>query len=139
MVSTIMVREANDSHRDVLIIFHQSLYQDHRDKVVAKEDLPLIEYRDYERILRDDLDALLKDASPITHLTKDDAPVFLVQYARAATPGNIHHPKFGEHLKSAADALGVECVAKLDTDYSSMSETYAEMVKFMQKHFAEDH
>ena len=61
MVSTIMVREANDSDRDVLIIFHQSLYQDHRNEVVAKEDLPLIEYRDYERILRDDLDALLKD------------------------------------------------------------------------------
>ena len=86
----------------------------------------------------DDLDALLKDASPITHLTKDDAPIFLLQYARAATPGNIHHPKFGEHLKEAADKLGVECVAKLDTDYESMSAAYADMVKFMQKHFGDD-
>jgi acetyl esterase len=81
------------------------------------------------------LDALLKDASPITHLTKDDAPVFLIQYARAATPGNIHHPKFGEHLKEAADRIGVECVAKLDSDYESMSAAYADMVKFMQRHF----
>lgn len=85
----------------------------------------------------DDLDALLKDASPITHLTRDDAPIFLLQYARAATPGNIHHPKFGEHLKEAADKLGVECVAKLDTDYESMSAAYADMVKFMQKHFGD--
>jgi hypothetical protein len=81
------------------------------------------------------LDTLLKDASPINHLTKDDAPIFLLQYARAATPGNIHHPKFGEHLKEAADRIGVECVAKLDSDYESMSAAYADMVKFMQRHF----
>ena len=61
MVSTIEVREADDSDRDVLMGFHQGLYHDHRDEVVAKKDLPLIEYRDYERILRDDLDALLRD------------------------------------------------------------------------------
>ena len=84
----------------------------------------------------DALDALLRDASPITHLTKDDAPIFLMQYAKSATPGNIHHPKFGEHLKQAADGLGVECVAKLDTDYESISDAYADMVKFMQKCFA---
>lgn len=85
----------------------------------------------------DQLDSLLKDASPITHLTKDDAPIFLLQYARAATSGNIHHPKFGEHLKLAADKVGVECVAKLDTDYESMSDAYADMVKFMLKYFAQ--
>lgn len=85
----------------------------------------------------DNLNAMLRDASPITHLTKDDAPIFLLQHARAATPGNIHHPKFGEHLKAAADKLGIECVAKLDTDYKSMTEAYEDMVKFMQKCFAE--
>lgn len=61
MVSTIEVRRAAVSDRDVLVAFHRSLYQDHRDEVVAKEDLPLIEYRDYERILREDMDALLRD------------------------------------------------------------------------------
>jgi GNAT superfamily N-acetyltransferase len=61
MDSTIEVHEAAESDRNALMSFHRSLYQDHRDKVVAKEDLPLIEYRDYERILRDDLDALLRD------------------------------------------------------------------------------
>jgi GNAT superfamily N-acetyltransferase len=61
MVSTIEVRVADESDREALIGFHQSLYQDHRDEVVAKEDIPLIEYRDYDRILRDDLNALLRD------------------------------------------------------------------------------
>jgi GNAT superfamily N-acetyltransferase len=61
MISTIYVREAVDSDRDVLMGFHRSLYRSHRDEVVAKEDLPLIEYRDYERVLRDDLEALLRD------------------------------------------------------------------------------
>lgn len=61
MVPTIEVREVADSDRDLLIRFHQRLYQDHRDQVVAKEDLPLIEYREYERVLGDDLDALLRD------------------------------------------------------------------------------
>jgi ribosomal protein S18 acetylase RimI-like enzyme len=63
MVSTIQVREADDSDRDVLMRFHRALYQDHRDEVVSEEDLPLIEYRDYERILRDDLHALMRDSN----------------------------------------------------------------------------
>ena len=63
MVPTIHVREAVDSDRAVLMGFHRSLYQSHRDEVVAKEDLPLVEYRGYDRILRDDLDALMKHQS----------------------------------------------------------------------------
>ena len=60
MVSTIEVREASDSDRDVLIGFHQNLYQAHRDEVVAQEAIPLLEYRDYDRVLREDLDALMR-------------------------------------------------------------------------------
>ena len=63
MGPTFKVREADDSDRQVLMGFHQSLYQTHRDAVVAEQDRPLIEYRDYERILRDDLQALLDDPS----------------------------------------------------------------------------
>jgi ribosomal protein S18 acetylase RimI-like enzyme len=66
MVPTFKVREADDSDRQVLMGFHQSLYQTHRDAVVAEQDRPLIEYRDYERILRDDLQALLDD--PTSHV-----------------------------------------------------------------------
>jgi len=66
MVSTIQVREADESDRDVLMRFHRALYQGHRDEVVSKEDLPLIEYQDYERILRDDLQALMRE--PNSHV-----------------------------------------------------------------------
>lgn len=81
------------------------------------------------------LDALLKDASPITHLTKDDPPIFLIHYQRANSPGNIHHPNFGKHLSQAMGKLGIECVRKMDSDYGSMTEAYADMVRFVQKHF----
>jgi len=72
MLPTFQVRKAGDSDRDVLISFHQRLYQGHRDEVVAKEDLPLIEYRDYERILRDDLSALLKDRNSHVLMAESD-------------------------------------------------------------------
>lgn len=81
------------------------------------------------------LDALLKDASPIHHLTADDPPVFLIHYERSNRPGNIHHSNFGKHLKEAADELGVECVRRMDSDYDSMGAAYADMVEFMKRHF----
>ena len=61
MVPTIEVREADPSDRHVLMGFHRSLYKGHRDEVVEEDDRPLIEYRDYERILSDDLESLLRD------------------------------------------------------------------------------
>lgn len=61
MAPTIEVREAHESDRDILLGFHRSLYLGHRDEVVAEEDRSLIEYRDYERVLNDDLLALLRD------------------------------------------------------------------------------
>jgi ribosomal protein S18 acetylase RimI-like enzyme len=60
MIPTIRVREADESDRDVLMSFHRGLYQSHRDDVVDEDDLPLIDYQDYERVLHDDLNALLK-------------------------------------------------------------------------------
>ena len=63
MVPTTQVREAAEADRDVLMEFHRALYQGHRNEVVSKQDLPLIEYRDYDRILRDDLETLLRDPS----------------------------------------------------------------------------
>lgn len=82
-----------------------------------------------------ELDALLRDASPITHLTRDDPPVFLIHFERARQSGNIHHPNFGSHLKTAMDKLGIECVRKMDSDYGSMADAYADMVKFVTKKF----
>jgi ribosomal protein S18 acetylase RimI-like enzyme len=61
MAATVQVREAQESDHGVLMGFHRSLYAGHRNQVVSKEDLPLIEYRDYEQVLSDDLRALLRD------------------------------------------------------------------------------
>jgi ribosomal protein S18 acetylase RimI-like enzyme len=61
MPPAIQVRDARDTDRDVLLRFHESLYVGHRDRVVAQEDLPLIAYRDYERVLADDLRSLMND------------------------------------------------------------------------------
>lgn len=61
MPPAINVRDARDTDRAALLRFHQSLYWEHRDRVVAREDLPLIAYQDYERILADDLRALMSD------------------------------------------------------------------------------
>jgi len=81
------------------------------------------------------LNAGLKDVSPITHLTKDDPPVFILHYAAANKDGNIHHPNFGKHLKNAMDALGIECVRNMDTDFKARNELYATQVQFLKKHF----
>lgn len=91
---------------------------------------------DWDRIrVGPKLDRLLKDASPITHLTADDPPVFLLHYERSNKPGNIHHPNFGRHLKKAMDPLKIECIHKMDSDYESMSDAYADMVKFVLRQF----
>ena len=82
------------------------------------------------------LDALLKDASPINHLTKDDPSIFVYHVARNNKPGNIHHSNFGKHLKNKMDELGIECVRRMDTDYTSpQTESVDEMVQFLRKHF----
>lgn len=82
------------------------------------------------------LDALIKDASPINHLTKDDPPVFVYHFAGNNKPGNIHHPNFGEHLKNKMDEMGIESIRRLDTDYKSpQTESVDEMVQFLRKHF----
>jgi acetyl esterase/lipase len=83
------------------------------------------------------LDKMLNDASPITHLTKDDPPVYLIHYERCNKPGNIHHPNFGKHLKEAMDKLEIECVRRMDTDYESMTAAYADMVEFLKRQFEE--
>ncbi|WP_372845832.1 alpha/beta hydrolase fold domain-containing protein [Pontiella sp.] len=82
----------------------------------------------------DALDALIKDASPINHLSKDDPPVFVFHSERTRTPGNIHHPNFGNHLADAMHELGIECVRKTDADYDSRNAPYEDMVKFVLRH-----
>ncbi|HUV63248.1 MAG TPA: alpha/beta hydrolase [Sedimentisphaerales bacterium] len=82
------------------------------------------------------LDARLKDASPVTHLTKDDVPVFVVSYQSMNVPGDPHHSNFAKHLKEQMDKVGLECVIRMDTDYpGGMAEAHRDMARWMKKHF----
>lgn len=54
-------------------------------------------------------------ASPITHLTRDDPPVYAYYSEARVVPADakdgqgIHHINFGLRLKERMDALGIEC------------------------------
>ena len=63
--------------------------------------------------------ALLREFSPINHVTRDDPPVLLtypkIDSLPAANPGSaIHHAMFGMKLKEKADAAGVECILRIE-------------------------
>jgi acetyl esterase len=83
-----------------------------------------------------DLDARLKDGAPVNHLTKDDAPVYVVHDARNNVSGNIHHANFGKYLKERMDKTGLECVTHMDTDFpGGYGEQTKDMFEWMNKHF----
>lgn len=74
---------------------------------------------------------LMEDASAITHLTKDDVPVFMtysqgdVQVTEHSSPGLwVHHARLGLKLKEAMEKLGLECHVtwpdKPDAEYDSI-------------------
>ncbi len=68
----------------------------------------------------DRLDAAMRDASPITHLSADDPPIYLTfaedQPVDEESPPNlwVHHPMMGKKLKESMDALGIECHVEYD-------------------------
>ncbi|MCX7017127.1 MAG: alpha/beta hydrolase [Candidatus Sumerlaeota bacterium] len=83
-----------------------------------------------------DLDARLKEGSPVTHLTKDDAPVFCLYTEANNVPGNIHHANFGKYLKERMDKAGVECVFRMDSDYpGGLTEGQRDMARWMKEKF----
>ncbi|MCX7014112.1 MAG: alpha/beta hydrolase [Candidatus Sumerlaeota bacterium] len=82
-----------------------------------------------------DLDARLRDVSPLTHLTKDDPPIFAMNSKGAETDGNIHHPNFGRYLKKQMDALGIECEFHLNTDFPDEQARVDAMMAFLKKNF----
>ena len=62
---------------------------------------------------------LLREFSPVTHVTRDDPPVMVVYPTMAELPainaGNaIHHAVFGVKLKEKADAAGAICVLRIE-------------------------
>jgi len=77
---------------------------------------------------------LVKQASPVTYLTKDDPPVYAF-YSVYKSPNNvseaIHHINFGKYLKEKMDALGIECTVRNPEEVKSSTN---ESVEFFVKH-----
>jgi acetyl esterase/lipase len=71
--------------------------------------------------------AAFAEASPLTHLTPDDPPVYLFYNEPDSTPlpdhwrpgRGIHHPEFGHRLAARMTDLGIECVETYDPDPST--------------------
>jgi acetyl esterase/lipase len=82
-----------------------------------------------------DLDQRLRDCSPITHLTKDDPPVFAMNNGANEKPGNIHHPNFGRHLKKQMDQTGINCEFHLVADFPTQQARADAMLAFLKKNF----
>lgn len=86
---------------------------------------------------------LYDEASAITHLTKDDPPLYMI-YTEAdgplpddAGPGKgIHHPNFGRQLQQAMNELGIENVMVNGGAEVRSRDTTREMLEFFQKAFA---
>jgi acetyl esterase/lipase len=69
-----------------------------------------------EELEKPEIVALGREASPISHLTADDPPIF-ASYAQPDAPVDentppgtwVHHPRFGIKLKEQMDRLHIEC------------------------------
>jgi len=57
------LRQASSADRDALVALHLALYVDHRETVVPSAHEELYAYRDFESILRGDVDAMLRNTS----------------------------------------------------------------------------
>lgn len=85
----------------------------------------------------EELSARLIEGSPITHLTKDDPPVFCYHTKSAEVPGNIHHANFGRYLKKHMDAMNIECRFSMDSDYKRWPhDRNAAFLAFLRKNFS---
>jgi len=57
-------------------MLHRRLYRDHREMVMPPGLEPLYAYRDFDQVLRDDMDAMLRDpASQVLLAEQDEAPI----------------------------------------------------------------
>lgn len=84
--------------------------------------------------------ALTKEASPLSHLTKDDPPVWAFysvadkpQTAETTVSDAIHHPFFGKVLKEEMDKLKLECKLRHKDDGKTVNDDVtAFIVKYLK-------
>ncbi|MCB9924848.1 MAG: alpha/beta hydrolase [Planctomycetaceae bacterium] len=89
--------------------------------------------------LPDEKYKLFEEVSPITHLTKDDAPAMLNYGSsldqKVTSHGiGIHHGRFGKVLKEKMDALGIQCVVIAGRDVLGGGERVSAF-EFMRQEF----
>jgi len=83
---------------------------------------------------------LVKEASSLCHVTKDDPPLLLyysseldeksLPLPETTKQGHvIHHPMFGKLIKDKYDALGLDC------QYGVVGKNMPRMITFLKKHF----
>ena len=82
----------------------------------SKALYPLFGIDSYADTEKPEVRKLVEDASPITHLDKDDVPVYLTyiggdtKVTETTEPGIwVHHARLGIKLKEQMDKLGIEC------------------------------
>lgn len=97
--------------------------------------LPLFDVETEEELYSKRVRKIQADASPITHLTADDPPMYLMfpqDLTELSKDHNanvmVHHPLFGVKLKEAADAIGVE--ANFEAK-NRPQDRYEDLVDFM--------
>lgn len=110
----------------------------------AHDALPqLYGFQDEAEVESERVRKLMKDASPINHLSSDDTAAVYMTYGQgntkvtAETPQNawVHHVMFGLKMKEAMDKQGLECivkapgVAKGDDSYGSLMAFLVEKVR----------
>lgn len=86
---------------------------------------------------------LFEETSPITHVTKDDPPVFLFfsKENKPITPdinprSLAHHSVHGLVLKKKLESLGIPCSMRYGKQYGSRpyKKSRKEIVRFLEKH-----
>lgn len=78
--------------------------------------------------------ALSIGCSPLTHVSSDDPPVFMVYSEDTPAPvesNGIHHVEFGRILKEKCDALGLSCAI----EFHDKETRQAALEKFMMETF----
>ena len=96
---------------------------------------PLFGIKELDELVKPEIKALMKEASPLTHLSKDDPPVFMTYGANVPVDENskpstwVHHPIFGIKLKEIMDKMGMENYLKYKG--GPKVEEYSDGVDFM--------
>ncbi len=87
-----------------------------------------------------EVQAQMTEASPINHLTADDAPTYAMYSLPSTPPGPeatanqvAHSGVYGVHLKAKMDELGIECV--LVCPDVEAEDPYGDMVAFFSAKF----